>query len=150
MSRPVIDPGDIRTSEYIITHVFWPPKFSGVDDHGIQNDFSLATVVVTAARLYREHVSEVDIPQWRSISRMMENLQATMQSESLDRFRTMSQFSSMDVGGQFASLQTDLEAYIRQMSSHCSSEPKMWGSFSGSRRTSLSSSRLSCLRWLRM
>ena len=115
MSQTVLDPGDVYTLKYIITHVFCPLQLPDGDDHSIRNDLSLARAIATAARLYSDHVVQANLPQWHSISRMLENLQAIIiQSKSLDslRFQTISQFSSMDVGGKFLSFHDILEAHI--------------------------------------
>ena len=111
MSHSVLDPRDIHTSKYIITHVFCPLQLPGEDDHSIHNDHSLARAIATAALLYSDHVGQANIPQWHSILRMLENLQAIIQSESLDSFQTISQFSSMGVGGKFSSFHSILETH---------------------------------------
>ena len=149
MSHSVLDPGDIGTLKYIITHVFCPLQLPDMK-HSIWNDHSLARAVAAAARLYSNHVDQANLRQWHTISRMLENLQATSQSESLDRFQVISQFSSMEVGGKLLSLRSMLETHNVQMSSHCVSEPKMRVSSSESRRMSPSSSRSNCPRTLRM
>ena len=124
MSHSVFDPGDIRTLKYIITHVFCPLQLPD-RDHSIHNDHSLARVTAAAARLYNDRVDQANLPQWHTISRMLENLQATSQSEDLDRFQAISQFDSMEVGGKLSSLRSMVETHNVQISSHCVSEPKM-------------------------
>ena len=111
MSHSVLDPEDICTSKYIITHVFCPLQLPDGDDQTVHNDHSLARAVATAARLYSNHVDQANLPQWHTISRMLKNLQATSQSEDLDRFRAISQFSSMEVGGKLSSLHSMLETH---------------------------------------
>ena len=109
MSHSVLDPGDICTSKYIITHVFSPLQLPGGDDHTIHNDHSLASAIAAVARLYSDHVGQALIPQWHSISQMLENLQAMSQSDGLDGFQAISQFN-MDVGGGLSSLYSILGA----------------------------------------
>ena len=113
MFRSIL-PVDTAASKYIITHVFCPLQLPGEDDHSIHNDHSLAIAIAAVARLYSEHISEANIPQWRVVSRLLENLQVTLQSETLDRSQIISQFNGMDVGGQCSSLYTimTLEAHI--------------------------------------
>ena len=101
MSESVIDPGDPCTLKYIITHVFFPLQLPDGDDHSVRNDHSLARAIASVAQLHSNHVSEAIAPQWQSISRMLNNLRAVVQFESLDRSRTISQLSGMKVGGKF-------------------------------------------------
>ena len=93
-----LDPGDPCTLQYIVTHVFCPLQLPDGDDHSIHNDHSLAGAVASAARAYSHHVNPVNALQWRTISQMLDNLQATVQFQSLDRFQT-SQLVNMNVGG---------------------------------------------------
>ncbi|KAF8555161.1 hypothetical protein OG21DRAFT_1439060 [Imleria badia] len=100
MSPSLLGPrtGDLCALQYIVTHVFPPLQLPDGDDHSIRNDGSLAGVVASVARLYSDHIDQAKVPQWPGISRMLDNLQATLQFESLDQFRTVSQLSSMNVG----------------------------------------------------
>ncbi|KAG8215417.1 hypothetical protein J3R82DRAFT_9025 [Butyriboletus roseoflavus] len=98
MSYSVLDPGDIRTLEYIVTHVFLPLKLPGGDDHTLRNDRSLAGAIASVAHIYSGHVDKANLPEWGRISGMLDNLQATVQFESLDQFCTVSHLSSMHVG----------------------------------------------------
>ena len=102
MSYSVLDHEDIRTLEYIVTHVFIPLKLPDGDDHSVRNDRSLAAAIASAAHLYSGHVDNASLPEWRHISGMLDNLQAAVQFESLDRFRTISQLSNMHVGGKLS------------------------------------------------
>ena len=100
MSFSILDDEDIDTLKYIVTHVFLPLKLPDGDDHSVHNDCSLAGAIASAAHLYSDHVDKADLPEWHRISRMLDNLQATVKFESLDRFRTVSQFRGMHVGGE--------------------------------------------------
>ena len=111
MSHSIIDPGDLWTLGGIVTHVFLPLRLPDGDKHSVRHDRSLATAIASAARLHTDHVREADMPQWRRISRMLDNLQAIVQLEGLDRSQTMSQLSSMDVGGKLSSLHSILYAH---------------------------------------
>lgn len=150
MSQSVLDPEDIRTSKYIITHVFCPLQLPGRDDHNIHNDRSLVTAIATAARLYSDHVGQSNISQWHDILRMLENLRDVFQSGSLYKSLITSQFSSMNAGGKLSCLRSMPEAHNVKMFSYCLSEPKMRGLSSESRRTPQFSSRSRCPQWLRM
>ena len=98
MSDSVLDPEDRSTFEYIITHVFFPLQLPDEDDQGAGNDRSLSGAIAAAARLYTVHTGES--PQWHSILRMLDNLRATVRSRNLDEPLTISQFQSMNVGGE--------------------------------------------------
>ncbi|KAF8555164.1 hypothetical protein OG21DRAFT_1572590 [Imleria badia] len=99
MSRSLLGPqaGDLCTLQYIVTHVFPPLQLPDGDDHSVRNDASLVGVVASAARLYNHHIDQAKVPQWQNISRMLDKLQASVQFENLDRSRTVSQLSSMNV-----------------------------------------------------
>ena len=101
-SPSLLDPGDFCTLQYIITHVFFPLQLPDGDDHSVRHDHSLAGAIASVARLHSVHVSKADMPQWHSISRMLDNLRAIVQFEGLDRSRTISQLSNMDVGGKLS------------------------------------------------
>jgi hypothetical protein len=111
MSRSLLDPGDLCTLQYIVTHVFFPLQLPGGDDRSIRHDCSLAGAITSVLRLYSGHVSKADMPQWHSISRMLDNLQAIVQFEGLDRSQTISQLGSMDTGGKLSSLRSFLETH---------------------------------------
>lgn len=108
MTRSLLGPQarDLCTLQYIVTHVFLPLRLPEGDDHSIRNDHLLAGAVASAARVYSDsdRVDQVNVAQWHRISRMLDNLQATVQFESLDRSKTVSQLSGMDAGGKFSSL----------------------------------------------
>jgi hypothetical protein len=107
----LLDPEDLCTLQYIITHVFCPLQLPDGDDHSTRNDRSLAGVVSSAMRLYGDHVDKANLAQWHSISRMLDNLRAIVQFEGLDRSQTISQLSSMNVGGELSSLHSILETH---------------------------------------
>ena len=111
MSDTDLRPRGIDTSKYIITHVFCPLQLPDGDDSSVRNDYSLAGAVATAARLFCDHVDEANIPQWHSVSRMLENLQVTVMSEDLSRFQTTSLFSSMGAGGTLSSFHNILASH---------------------------------------
>jgi hypothetical protein len=100
----LLDPGDLCTLQYIATHVFCSLQLPDGDDHSIHNDRSLAGAVSSAMRLYGDRVDQAIFAQWHSISRMLDNLRAVVQFEGLDRSQTISQLSSMNVGGKPSSL----------------------------------------------
>ncbi|KAG8217925.1 hypothetical protein J3R82DRAFT_6091 [Butyriboletus roseoflavus] len=104
MPYSVLDHGDIRTLEYLITHVFLPLKLPDGDDHSARNDRSLAGAIASVAHIYSGHVDTANLPEWHRISGMLDNLQATVQFESLDQLRTVSQLSTMHVADVLAYL----------------------------------------------
>jgi hypothetical protein len=111
MSPSVLDPGDLFTLKYIVSHVFCPLQLPEGDDHSVRHDHSLAGAIAYVARLHSDRISNADMPQWHSISQMLDNLRAIVQFEALDRSQTLSQLSSMKVGGKLSSLCSNLEAH---------------------------------------
>ena len=100
MSSSVLDPEDLSTLEYIVTHVFFPFQLPSGDDQSVRNDCSLAGAIATAGRLYTVHASDTDMPLWHSISRMLDNLRAILQHRKLDRSLAVSQLRTMVDGGE--------------------------------------------------
>jgi len=86
--------------QYAITHVFlpvWPPKHS---DYTLENDLSLTREVCAAAHAYSAHVYGVsEKAQWRRITKMLDNLQASAHSKRLDKDQVTSQLRGMQTGG---------------------------------------------------
>ena len=111
MSDSVLNPEDLSTLHYIVTHVFSPLQLPDGDDHSVSNERSLTGAVAAAAHLYTTHVGHSNIPQWHSIPRMLENLRDTVRFQSFDRFQTVSQIRSMDVGGELLSLYNPAGTY---------------------------------------
>ena len=141
MSHSLLDPGDLCTLQYVVTHVFCPLQLPDGDDHTIRNDYSLAGAVTSAMRLYGDCGDQANMAQWRIITQMLDNLHAVVQFERLDRFLTFSQLSSMNVGGMLSSLCSVLETHGVQMFLCSLFEPKMWRSCSERREISPFSSR---------
>ena len=100
MSTSVLDPEDLSTLKYIVTHVFFPLQLPDRDDRSVRNDRSLAGAVATAARLYAVHASGTNIPLWHSISQMLDNLRDSVQHQKLDRSLAVSQLRTMVDGGE--------------------------------------------------
>ena len=105
---------------YAVTHVFLPnhrpfrrnwfvpfrvPRRS---DYTPENEHSLVHAVCAAAHAYCTHVREpFEQAQWRRISKMLDNLQASVQSEHMDDDHAISQLRGMQTGGLLAgTLQT--------------------------------------------
>ena len=144
MSHTVLDPGDsvldpgedLVTLKYIVSHVFCPLQLPDGDDHTVPHNHSLAGAIASVARLHSDHITNADMPQWHSILRMLDNLQAIVQFEGLGRSQTISQLSSMVVRGKPSSPRSILETHNVQMSSHFLFKPKMRWSYSESRKMS--------------
>ena len=107
----VLHPGDLCTLKYIVTHVFCPLQLPDGDDHSVRHDHSLVGAIASAARLHSDHLSKADMPQWHSISRMLDNLRAIVQFEGLDESQTISRLRNMDVGGKLSSVHSILETH---------------------------------------
>ena len=107
----VLHSGDLCTLKYIVTHVFCPLQLPDGDDHSVRHDHSLVGAIASAARLHSDHLSKADMPQWHSISRMLDNLRAIVQFEGLDESQTISRLRNMNVGGKLSSVHSILETH---------------------------------------
>ena len=110
MSNSVLDPEDLPTLEYIVTHVFCPLQLPDGDDHSVINDRSLTAAIAAAAHLYTVH-NRSNAPEWHGIPRMLENLRDVVQFQSLDNSKTISQLRQMNVGGEPSGLDVFLEIH---------------------------------------
>ena len=89
--------------EYAVTHVFLPVKFPQNNDYTLEKDHSLARAVCAAAHAYGTHVCGTsEQTQWHRISKMLDNLQAAVQSEHMDNDHVISQLRGMQTGGMAA------------------------------------------------
>ena len=127
-----------HTSEslcYTATHVFLPVKPPDKNDYTPENDHSLARAVSSAAHVYASYISgTTEEAHWGRIAKMLDNLQASLQSEHLDYDHVISQLRRMQTGGTLSgSLQICIDNL--QMSSRFPSDIKMQRFFSQSGRT---------------
>ena len=100
-NTPVITSHD--TLKYLVTHVFLPVYPPDKSDYTPENDHSLARAVCTAAHVYATHVCGTsEQAQWCRIAKMLDNLQACVQSEHTDDANVISQLRGMQTGGTFA------------------------------------------------
>ncbi|KIJ64298.1 hypothetical protein HYDPIDRAFT_90931, partial [Hydnomerulius pinastri MD-312] len=89
---------------YIVTHVFCPLRLPDGDDYAAHHDHALVEAVCAAARGYSAHVSDANKPQWESITKMLHNLSASMEFDSMDKGQTTSQLRGMQAGDNLAFL----------------------------------------------
>jgi len=91
---------DSESLQYAVTHVFlpvWPPRKK---DYTVEQDVSLVRAVCAAAHAYNAHLYGVsEQAQWHRITKMLDNLQASAQSERLDNDHVISQLRGMQTGG---------------------------------------------------
>ena len=85
--------------DYAVTHVFFPVVVPNISDCTIRNDLSLACAVCTAAHAYTAHIDDTLRDQWDPIAKMLDNLQASVQSGQLGKGDVISQLGSMQPGG---------------------------------------------------
>ena len=82
--------------EYAVIHVFLPVKFPTKNDYTLEKDHSLACVVCAAAHVYGTNVCGTsEQAQWQHISKMLDNLQGSVQSELTDNDHVISQLRGM-------------------------------------------------------
>ena len=86
--------------EYAVMHVFFPITLPNDNDYTHEYDLSLVRAVCAAAHAYTPHVcGTYEEPQWHHITKMLDNLQASIQSERLDKDHVISQLRAMETGG---------------------------------------------------
>ena len=94
---------DTSTPNYIVTHVFLPVQLPLDHDNTPENNHSLARAVCAAAHAYGTHLCGTsEQAQWHRITKMLDNLQASVQSEHMDNDHVISQLRGMQTGGTFA------------------------------------------------
>ena len=95
----------VDTSEplkYAITHVFLPVNLPKTNDCTLENDHALALAVCTAARTYTTHIcGSSDQAQWHRITKMLDNLQVSVETQTTDDACIISQLRGMQTGGTF-------------------------------------------------
>ena len=88
---------------YAVTHVFLPVHLPDGNDCTLENDRSLAHAVCSAAHAYGTHVyGTSEQAQWHRITKMLDNLQTSVQSEHMDNGHVISQLRGMQTGCTFA------------------------------------------------
>ena len=92
----------LETFDYAVTHVFLPVKLPIHSDYTPKNGHSLTRAVCAAAHDYGAHVCGTsEQAQWHRITKMLDSLQAFVQSEHMDRDHVISQLQGMQTGGTF-------------------------------------------------
>ena len=88
---------------YAVTHVFLPVEPPDETDDTPENNHSLARAVCAAAHAYTTYVcGTTEQAQWHRITKMLDNLQAFVQSKHVDTDHVVSQLQGMETGGTFA------------------------------------------------
>ena len=87
---------------YVVTHVMFPIEGPRYSYYTIGNDLALARAVCTAAHAYTTHIDDSLKPQWHSVVKMLDNLQASVRFEHLDKDNIISQLGSMQSGGMLS------------------------------------------------
>ena len=90
--------------EYAVTHVFLPvpSRRPCNDDHTAENDHSLARAVCAASHAYETNVCRTsEQAQWHRTTKMLDYLQASVQTEHMDHDLVISQLREMQTGGRF-------------------------------------------------
>ena len=94
---------------YAVTHIFLPVQLPNDTDYTLENEHSLARAVCAAAHAYGTHVCGTsEKAQWNHITKMLGNLQASVQSELMDNVNdyVISQLRGMETGGTSAGFPT--------------------------------------------
>ena len=102
------DDPDLQTTNspafvHIVTHVFLSVQLPDENDNIPENSHSLMRAVCAAAHTYGTHLCGTsEQAQWHRITKMLDNLQASVQSEHMDNDHVISQLRGMQTGGTFA------------------------------------------------
>ena len=89
---------------YVVTHVFLPVELPDQRDYTLENDHSLARAVCAAAHAYagtRGICGTSEQAEWHRVTRMLDNLQASVKSEPMDHHHVIAQLRGMRTGGTF-------------------------------------------------
>ena len=88
---------------YAVTHVFLPVEPPDESDYTLENEHSLVRAVCAAAHAYDTHVCGTsEQAQWDRITRMLDNLQASVRSEPMNNDHVIAQLREMQTEGEFA------------------------------------------------
>lgn len=60
--------------DYIINHVFLPPKLPHQDDSSVENTNALIEMVLAATELLQDHLPEQEHSEWIPCIKMMRNM----------------------------------------------------------------------------
>ena len=109
---------EVKTLEYLITHIFCPLKLPDGDDHSLDNDGALSRVTLSATCDFSQRISGSASARWQYIVKMLQNLDRVMSSNALDEALVDYQIQAMEVGGM------DCVAFI--ISSHTHYTQMSW------------------------
>lgn len=70
--------------DYIVNHVFFPPKLPQADDSSIEHDLAICDLVVRNAEAFAAFM-QYDESHWKPIIRMLVNLRVIYSMPSLDK-----------------------------------------------------------------
>ena len=86
--------------EYAVTHVFFPIELPNDNDYTHEYNLSLLRAVCATAHAYTPYLCGTsEEAQWHHITKMLDSLQASVQSERLDKTHVISQLHGMETGG---------------------------------------------------
>jgi hypothetical protein len=87
--------------DYAVTHVFLPVNLPKTNGYGtIEMDHSLVRTVCAASHAYSAHIyGTSEQARWHRITKMLDSLQVSVQSEHLDKGHVISQLHGMRTGG---------------------------------------------------
>ncbi|KAG6887053.1 hypothetical protein C0992_001000 [Termitomyces sp. T32_za158] len=86
------------STEYIINHVFLPPRLPQAGDPSTENDLALLDLVIRHAKDFAGTMSS-DAFDWGPIIKMLENLRIIYSVSALDKFFLQDLFSKLTEGG---------------------------------------------------
>jgi hypothetical protein len=86
---------------YIINHIFFPPKLPQEDDHSHENDRALCLVLLDSARIYQDSLSMAEQIRWDPMIKLLQNLYDFHELEILSKDHVKKAMERMRPGGTF-------------------------------------------------
>lgn len=87
------------TVQYIVNHVFLPPKLPQKDDQDCDNEVALCNLVRKYAQDHQRLLPTERQSRWDPILNMLENFEQSLKSEALNVTEVEQNMEEMQVGG---------------------------------------------------
>ncbi|KAL0573625.1 hypothetical protein V5O48_008337 [Marasmius crinis-equi] len=84
--------------DYLVNHIFFPPKLRKSDDFNTQNEHDLCSTVLEAAQAYQRHLPEGE-PRWSYVVAMLKRLSSLYRTKaSFNKNDVLTHISNMEAG----------------------------------------------------
>ena len=92
------------TMDYIVNHVFLPPKLPQQDDSDDANEHALCLIIYQAAQDYTRVLSAEQQTRWAPILKMLERIDVSHESSLLSKDIISEYVANMECGGMMISI----------------------------------------------